>query len=259
MTKDLRSIAEIGGDFAQPATPQPEAEDASSRAQGARRRRSRRGRRGSGDRFQNAGPEGAGEETGGEEFEPENVALEPREPAAEVEPASFEQPELPWHMPVAESEPVVAEAPVADLDVVDEAAPDAVAEPVVEAAPEAAEAPEAPPAEAPPAAEPVAAQPEPLALEPVVAEPETPPAPEEPPRPRRTGWWQRARATIVGGRGYGSSRARKTRPRRRAGAFFLARLKSPSGANGRAYNEPMGDRQNRGAILGAGGRQTVTA
>ena len=73
----LAVVAEIGGDFSQPATPQPEAEDASSRAPGARRRRSRRGRRGGGDRFQNVGPEGAGEETGGEEFEPENVTFEP--------------------------------------------------------------------------------------------------------------------------------------------------------------------------------------
>jgi ribonuclease E len=202
----LAVVAEIGGDFSQPATPQPEAEDASSRAPGARRRRSRRGRRGGGDRFQNVGPEGAGEETGGEEFEPENVTFEPTEPAAEVEPASFEQPELPWHMPVAESEPVVAEAPivesepvVAEAPIVEsepvaEAAPDAAAEPVAEAAPqapEALEAPETPPADSPPAVEPPAAEPV------AAAEPEAP-APEEPPRPRRTGWWQRARATIVG-------------------------------------------------------------
>jgi ribonuclease E len=139
------------------------------------------------------GPEGAGEETGGEEQEPENVTFEPASaPSAEVEPASFEQPELPWHMPIAESERVVAEAPVAEVEVepVAEAASVAADEPVAKTAPEAPEPPEAP-AESLPAVEPPAAEPEPEVPAPA-------PAPEEPPRPRRSGWWQRARATIVG-------------------------------------------------------------
>jgi ribonuclease E len=32
----------------------------------------------------------------------------------------------------------------------------------------------------------------------VRAKPEPPPATDEPPRPRRSGWWQRARASVIG-------------------------------------------------------------
>jgi ribonuclease E len=45
---------------------------------------------------------------------------------------------------------------------------------------------EAPKAEAAPAPEPAHVEPEPE------------PAADEPPRPRRTGWWQRAKSTLVG-------------------------------------------------------------
>jgi ribonuclease E len=63
------------------------------------------------------------------------------------------------------------------------AAPEAAAEPTPVAPPREAEA-EAPAPGAEPAPEPVAV--------------EEAPAADEPPRPRRSGWWQRARATVIG-------------------------------------------------------------
>ena len=63
------------------------------------------------------------------------------------------------------------------------APPEAAAEPTPVAPPHEAEA-EAPAPGAEPAPEPVAV--------------EEAPAADEPPRPRRSGWWQRARATVIG-------------------------------------------------------------
>ena len=169
----LAVVAEIGGDFSTPTTPASEGEEG-GRPGGARRRRSRRGRRG--ERFS---PQG--EETGaGEEVELESAATDLErggtegEAEATTEPKLL-QPELPWHMPVA-----AAEAPAAQVE-----AEVAEAKPEIETAPAAAAAETASEA-AEPAAEP-AATPEPEEVE-----------PEGPPRPRRTGWWQRARATLVG-------------------------------------------------------------
>ena len=166
----LAVVAEIGGDFSSPVAP-AEGEEG---ARGPRRRRPRRGRRDGRDRFPPL-PEGEGSpaEASGEEFEPEGAAFDPESQPAAQEPApapAFEQPHLPWNDPV----PVEAEAPITH-------------QPEPEPAPVAA---------APSAPEPApAAEPAPVAAdEPVPAEP----AADEPPRPRRSGWWQRARASIVG-------------------------------------------------------------
>ena len=177
-------MAEIGGDFATP-TNNNDVEEG-GRANGSRRRRSRRGRRGERDRF--AAPEAEGSAEFGEapesapgEFEPESAAFDP-EAAPPVESAPLprlEQPELPWNTPAK----------------VEEAAPEAAAPaaPAVEAtAPEPAE-----PAEPAPAAEAEVRHDEPAPTSYSSIEPEAPAA-DEPPRPRRSGWWQRARASIVG-------------------------------------------------------------
>ncbi|MGO9742162.1 MAG: Rne/Rng family ribonuclease [Roseiarcus sp.] len=173
----LAVVAEIGGDFSAPAATAPE-ED--TRA-GSRRRRPRRGRRGV-DRF--AGPGGEEPASGGE-IEAEGHAAGADATAEAAEP--FEQPELPWHTPLAAAEP--AEPVPVSVEPVQEDA----GEPEPAAA--AAESIE-------PAAEPVAAiepmtSAEPEAEASAAVEPAEPEAHEEL-GPRRTGWWQRARATIVG-------------------------------------------------------------
>ena len=221
----LAVMAEIGGDFAAST----ETEE-NFRPNGVRRRRSRRGRRG--ERFAGPGVEGATEEGGAnEEFEPENAPFETTSHAStDAGASSFAQPELPWHTPLETSAPVEAapaeteadahEAPAAEIAAPAAEAPAPAVEtpaPVVEAPQPIAHEPEpepaaptvaaaepavvAPPAAAEPAlVEPVVVEPvavEPVAVEPAAVEPEAP-AVDEPPRPRRSGWWQRARATIVG-------------------------------------------------------------
>jgi ribonuclease E len=188
----LAVVAEIGGDFAV-QTNNGEAEEG-GRANGSRRRRSRRGRRG--ERFGAPSGEGVNEElNAGEEFDGEGAHSDVESPlSGEAESESFlAQPELPWHMPldsqpepetdeiealVPTSEPVVAEGPSAEAPDVEAPAEDE-------------------PAPAPFAAEPAAeavSEPEPAPVEAV--EPLAPVV-EEPPRPRRSGWWQRAAKAIV--------------------------------------------------------------
>ncbi|GAB4270317.1 MAG: ribonuclease E/G [Pararhodobacter sp.] len=110
-----------------------------------------------------------------------------RKPETEEAPAEAETPAEPVAEPAAEApaEPVeqTIAAPAADPVV---EAP--VAEPVAEAAP-AIEVPiaDAPVAETPEAETPAEPQPEAPAAAPVAA----PPGPEEPAKPRRTGWWSR--------------------------------------------------------------------
>ena len=163
----LAAVAEIGGDFSTPAAPPAEGEEGGR--PGGRRRRPRRGRRG--DRFAPQGEEGAT----GEEFETDAEAA-PVEGEGEAAGAPQVQPELPWHLPLADAEPAAEDEPVAEH------------EPAVEAKAEAEPAPETPAAAAAEAVEPAPAPaPEPEEVE-----------PEGPPRPRRSGWWQRARATLVG-------------------------------------------------------------
>ena len=171
----LAIVAEIGGDFAA-AAPQPaegESDEEEGRSQTGRRRRSRRGRRDR-DRFAPIGAEGEAAVEG-------EAAIEPVEFSDESASLSAAEPEPP-------------EAPVSD------AAPQA---PTLETTPEEPHA--APPVSQAPAPEPAAEAEAPRATAPESthveeskshAEPE--PASEEPPRPRRSGWWQRARASLVG-------------------------------------------------------------
>jgi ribonuclease E len=159
----LAAVAEIGGDFsaAAPRRAESEGEDEDGRAPGvptARRRRSRRGRRGERDRF--APPSAEGD------------ASEAEAPAA---PSPFGD----------DSAPLAAAEPEAPAPVLSSLAD----EPTAEA--------EAPPSPAEPAPEPVAAEP-PATVESDAAPGEPAAAGDESSRPRRSGWWQRARATLVG-------------------------------------------------------------
>ena len=142
-----------------------------------RRRRSRRGGRNRRrDRF-----EGAGEATGGtpvdgdasigepDDFAPTHVAVD-----ALVDPAApaFAQPHV--HVPVTQDPPVALDVPVAHPTPAPVEAPAALE----------AQAPVAPPAAAP---EPVPAREAPL-----------PEAPLDPSRPKKTGWWARAKQSFGG-------------------------------------------------------------
>ncbi len=184
----LALAAEIGGDFNQPAA--QEGEDAARGPNGSRRRRSRRGRRDRNDRFaprfgETGQPEtvegeagepaepiygdptlGGVESSAGMDSPPHSIAeaLEPPLPMEYSQPASDAQPA---QEPPAEQAP---REPAAEAAAPEPAAQAVAPEPVAEAAPE-------------PVAE---------------SAPEPEPAPDEPPRPRRTGWWSRAKSTLVG-------------------------------------------------------------
>jgi ribonuclease E len=170
----LAAVAEIGGDFAAAAPPRVDSEDGEEeegRAPGVRRRRSRRGRRTERDRFAPPSPEpGAGE------------AAEPSLSGDESAPLSAAEPEAPA--------PIAPERSSADETVTPAPALSSAAGRPVAAEPGA-------PGDAPPAAETVRAEDD---EPPAAVSPQAEPAPaaDEPPRPRRSGWWQRARATLVG-------------------------------------------------------------
>jgi len=179
----LAAMAEIGGDFAAPARSEGDAVEDDGRAPSARRRRGRRGRRGGGDRERFGAPAPTGGMTPVEgEAEPNLFDDPPREKiAAETERA--------WPAAAAEAAPPAAEP---------EAAPPAAAA-EFEPAPARAEAPAPASETAPaPASEPAAKAYEPAAAAKATPEPEAPPVAEDPSRPRRSGWWQRARATLSG-------------------------------------------------------------
>jgi ribonuclease E len=161
----LAAVAEIGGDFSAAAPRRAESdngEEEEGRAPGvlsARRRRSRRGRRNERDRF---APPSA-----------ESGAAE-----AEAAPSLFGD----------ESAPLSAAEP--------EAPAPAVSSPTDRSSAEG----EAPPSPAEPAPEPVGAEASepPATASPEAAPGEPAPAADDASRPRRSGWWQRARATLVG-------------------------------------------------------------
>ncbi len=193
----LAAVAEIGGDFAAAAPPRSEGEagdEEEARAlapPGARRRRSRRARRGERDRFAPLGPEAG-------VVEAEDTA-EPGLFPEELAPLSAAEPEA-SRLAAPDPEPIGAQAQEAPAPATSDSAP---VEPTPMTASESgtpvANEPEAPSAVAP-APEPVGAQ---AQEAPAPAEPES--APVEPPptggdaqRPRRSGWWQRARATLGG-------------------------------------------------------------
>jgi ribonuclease E len=109
------------------------------------------------------------------EFEPESAAFDAESaPPVETAPVPrLEQPELPWNTP-AKVQEAVQEAPA------QEASPEPVA-----------------PAEPTPVAQAETRHDEHTPTSYSSIEPEAPAA-DEPARPRRSGWWQRARASIVG-------------------------------------------------------------
>jgi ribonuclease E len=166
----LHFVAEIGGDFTPPADGPPE----EARSNGSRRRRSRRGRR---DRFgPRVGETGAGAEGTGE-FE---IEAETSLDAGEGEFAPASQPSEGEYAAVSETSDgltTFGEAPASIAEALEPPAP-------AETAPHAEAAPEAEP---PQAAEP----PKPVLVEPEIEVDDTP-------RPRRSGWWQRAKSTLVG-------------------------------------------------------------
>ena len=168
----LAAMAEIGGDFAVPTRGEGEANEDEERAPSSRRRRGRRGRRGGGDRERFGAPAPAGDTTPVDsEAEPNLFDNPPREPRAAA----------------LETAPLATAAEAALPASGPEAAPTAVAshtEPLAATA--------APANESALAGEPAA-----KAEEPAV-DPEPTPAAEDPSRPRRSGWWQRARATLSG-------------------------------------------------------------
>ena len=186
----LAAMAEIGGDFAGAGT------EGSTGPNGVRRRRSRRGRRDRGPRFGEtaatetyaegeAAPEGellhgdaamgGVESSGGMDEPPHSIAeaLEPASWSASAAPA-HETP-MAHHEPAAQ-EPSAPAEPVATAELVAPHEPVSHEEPVSAAErvghSEPAKSEEAPVEEAPEA--------------------------DGPPRPRRTGWWQRAKSTLVG-------------------------------------------------------------
>jgi ribonuclease E len=201
----LAVVAEIGGDFstlAPNARGEEEGVDENGRPNGARRRRSRRGRRGERDRFAPSSPEG-------EEGAFAEVSAEAPEFDAAVEPSDAGAlPELATHGAADQAPEVTGRAEVEAFPwtttgpaspAVEEASPvfDEAADPVVAhetgarsgADVEAAVHEEAPASHAPETAH---------APEPARAVEPDPPVEEESPRPRRSGWWQRAKASIVG-------------------------------------------------------------
>jgi len=169
----LAVVAEIGGDFAQAAEAAPEE---GGRANGSRRRRSRRGRR---DRF--------------DAHLDETSATSEGEAGAEAlaEPALIHgDPALGG----VEAAAGMDEPPASIAEALEPPTPAAVAPPQASQVetPQASqvETPQAEPEEASPApSEAAAPEPEPAP----VAEPV-----DETPRPRRSGWWQRAKTTLVG-------------------------------------------------------------
>jgi ribonuclease E len=179
----LAAVAEIGGDLQTPSGEAGALDRRGPRSEEGRDRRSRRSR-GQRDRFSRR-PEGeTTRETGAPGFDsPPSLALEEEFAASEADysqapPAGDE---------VSVRETSAEPAQTSDHEVRVEPAPAAAAqEPEVEAPTPAAGG--AAPAQPPPVPEADAA-----------AEP-TPPAPpnDEPPRPRRSGWWQRARASVIG-------------------------------------------------------------
>jgi ribonuclease E len=157
----LAVVAEIGGDFAQAAEGQAEE---GGRPNGSRRRRSRRGRRERfGPRIGEAGEAGEFEAEGEAPAESALIHGEPALGGAEAA-AGMDEPAA----SIAEALEPPSEAAAAPPEAASEVAP---AEPMMAEAPAEAVAP--------------APEPEP---EPV----------DETPRPRRTGWWQRAKSTLVG-------------------------------------------------------------
>ncbi len=166
----LAVVAEIGGDLVTPSSEGDALDRRSPRSEEERRRRPR-GSRGERSRFRRRDGDGM-PEPGAPGFDsPPSLALEEGFAASEADYSPAPSAETVAHEgTLAEPAPVAAER---EAEAGDVAPGGASAEPNVEPSP---------PAEAEARAE---------------TAPESPPASESP-RPRRSGWWQRARATVIG-------------------------------------------------------------
>jgi ribonuclease E len=167
----LAVVAEIGGDLVAPGVEGNAFDRRGPRGEEDRRRRSR-GPRGERNRFRRADRDGARETSAPGFDSPPSLALEEEFAASEADcfPAPPPADTASQGESMAETAPV-ASAPQAETE--DRPPSAADARPIVE--------PSAP-------AEMVAAE----------AAPESPPTAADPPRQRRSGWWQRARATVIG-------------------------------------------------------------
>ena len=165
----LAVVAEIGGDLVAPSGEGDAFDRRGPRGDEERRRRPR-GSRGERSRFRRTDAEGV-PETGAPGFDsPPSLALEEDFAASEADYSA-----TPPANTISHEERVAEPAPLAaphEPEAEDRAPSAASAEPTV----------------APAEAEAVAAD----------AAPESAPTAPEPPRPRRSGWWQRARATVIG-------------------------------------------------------------
>ncbi len=169
----LAVVAEIGGDLQAPSGDADAFDRRGPRGDEERHRRSRRSRGGR-NRFSPRPDDGMGEAHEASETETSGTSA-PAEPPVEFEPHTGQMSLLPVE-PVSALE--TTPAPSVDVPQSNPEASIAAAN----AAPSPGAKPE--PEEAPPSPQP----PE-----------EAAPAVEEPPRPRRRGWWQRARASVIGG------------------------------------------------------------
>jgi ribonuclease E len=167
----LAVVAEIGGDLVAPSGEVDAVDRRGQRSEEQRHRRSR-GSRGERNRFRRNDREGV-PETGAPSFDsPPSLVLEEEFAASEADYSPSTQP---GHAVSAE-DTMAGSAPLAEAR-----------EPELEAqTPIAA------------GAEPTVEPSGPAEADVTEAAPEAPPAAAGPPRPRRTGWWQRARASVIG-------------------------------------------------------------
>jgi ribonuclease E len=169
----LAVVAEIGGDLVAPSAEGDAFDRRGPRGEEERRRRSR-GPRGERNRFRRTDRDGARETSAPGFDSPPSLALEEEFAASEADyfPAQPPADTTSHEESMGEAAPV-ASAPQAETEVRPPGADNAG-----------------------PAVEP--SEPAPAEMVAADAAPESPPAAAEPPRPRRSGWWQRARATVIG-------------------------------------------------------------
>ncbi len=182
----LAVVAEIGGDLQAPSGEVSAFDRRGPRSEEDRDRRSRRSR-GQRDRFSRRSDGESTRETGAPSFNsPPSLALEEEFAASE---ADYSQTPPPSGEAVSARE-ATAEPPQASANEARiEPAPVAEAEePEIKAPASFAGASQIAESTAPPGAN-APAEPAPATL---------PPAKDEPSRPRRSGWWQRARASVIG-------------------------------------------------------------
>jgi ribonuclease E len=162
----LAVVAEIGGDLVAPSG-EGDAYSRRSPRSGEERHRRSRGPRGERSRFRRHDGEAPPEATAPSFDAPPSLALEEQFAASEADYSAA----LPPNHGAAHEEAMASPGPVARAEKVEAPAPRAAsAERTLETS---------------------------AAVDEVnTVEPEA--APEEPPRPRRNGWWQRARATVIG-------------------------------------------------------------